>query len=175
MKINENYLIPLIGYALYVIFYISRLSWSKDNDFFLFGNLLLIIGYSLLVFYYFYHAKEQIAKEKKDKKEVEADEKLMKKYAVIGGILITSFFVLSYIIPITPHVSFYDIFGLLGYLLWTLKNSQIIDISPKFHRAFLAMYIICAVVTHPHIESIESGIQTLGRMILLSYNVDGLF
>ena len=164
------YLVGIIGSLILALFYFMSLGKTKENLYFMAGTILLIGGYVLNA--YFYHL-ESSHKEPSDsdtrtehEKELEAEHvAYIKKIGSVGYGLLFSFYAIAYFLPITPHVSFYDIFGVIGNLLMVLKIQGILS-KTVMSEMILVVYYVLSVAMHLLIDTSEQAMQIAGRTIM---------
>jgi len=140
------------------------------NQMFLIGTILLIVGYALMAIHYY--KKINIV----DEKYIEHEENLFKnKYIIIGAVILFLFYVLSHIIKITPHVSGYDMFGVIGYVLMALKYAGNED-KQIFCSADLSLsvYYLLSIMKHYKVTNACECMQLMGKVLLLIYYGHGV-
>jgi hypothetical protein len=144
-----------VGYALSLVIYSLNASETIYYDRAFIGTLLLIIGYTIITFAYtadYINAPSKTLKEQKIKLDA------MKQ---TGFGFITVFLILNMIGIIGLVSRYYDIFGIIGYGLFTLGKS--IGVYS------VILYLLCVVYYKWHSNDPRDNIQVISKLCILGF------
>jgi hypothetical protein len=136
------YIITLLGYVVMIVVYaiFLRENWKTNNYGIVFGSLLVLYGYTLLLYEYskewqiaiseeyrrridYTHAKGGDTTEAKENKIFQSVELgLVTKHFFKGRAVLIFFHVLSFILPINEHLKMTDITAIFGQFMVYTDN-----------------------------------------------------
>lgn len=180
----QSNVFTFLGYGITVLFYLLKLKGNLKNNYFLFGNLLLLIGYICIFYYHKYylgkkthtHAVCEVSEDKKEEELLAENEKIKRKRVanvkVFGVVLVIMFYVLSFVLPISGKASFYDVLPIIGYVALAIHLVKPEAMNVKIYDLALVMYLVLSLSSHPNLD-LTSAVQALGRVVLLYTNIAG--
>jgi hypothetical protein len=144
-----------IGYTLSVIVFALNASETIHYNRAFIGTILLLIGYTILAFAY---TTDYITDPSKPLHEQKIKFDLMKR---TGFGFIAVFLLLNMIGIIGLTARYYDVFGILGYGLFTF--GQVIGV-------YLVMaYLVFSIVYKWHSNDNRDNIQVIGKLCIFGY------
>lgn len=144
-----------IGYALSVVVYALNASETIYYNRVFIGTVLLLIGYTIIAFAY---TSDFITDPSKPLHEQKLKLDTMKR---TGFGIITSFLILNMVGIIGLTSRFYDIFGILGYGLFTF--GKLIGIY------FVMIYLALTIIYKWHSNDNRDNIQVISKMCILGF------
>lgn len=149
--------IPMIGYLLVTLAYITRIPtvYKRLNK-----EPTLLIGTVILITSYFILAKYKFEKKEKEKEEINLP---------YGFLAI--FFIFAYFIPLNITVRFYDIFAALGYSLLFIASVKPQKVILQAGLIIIAVYYICGGLVKLFEFSFEDILLLVGRLLLAVYSI----
>lgn len=153
------HLIATFGFLLTFVAYLSRFPQALHHKYptVIIGTLLLLSGYGML-----------ILKEIKDndKKVTPEYTKKLDNYQLIGYLLLSIFFIGSYIIPLNFYVRFYDIFAAFGFILIIIAKFNKNLLSLKWGLMVIILYYLFGGLSKIGESGFDDICLLIGRLLL---------